>query len=78
VVHAVVAEDNLAGLPQPIASVKSAGLEGLVAKRRNTPYEPDQVWRLAEDENQPWPGIRHWRVHAIEPELRCADIRLLL
>ena len=29
-----------AGLPQLIASVKSAGLEGLVAKRRNSRYEP--------------------------------------
>jgi hypothetical protein len=28
-----------AGLPQLIASVKSAGLEGLVAKRRNSRYE---------------------------------------
>ena len=31
-----------AGLPQLIASVKSAGLEGLVAKRRNSRYEPGQ------------------------------------
>ncbi len=31
-----------AGLPDLIASVKSAGLEGLVAKRRNSPYEPGQ------------------------------------
>ena len=37
-----------AGLPQLIASVKSAGLEGLVAKRRNSRYEPGQwsgAWR---------------------------------
>ncbi len=31
-----------ASLPDLIASVKSAGLEGLVAKRRNGPYEPGQ------------------------------------
>ena len=31
-----------AGLPDLIASVKSAGLEGLVAKRRNSRYEPGQ------------------------------------
>ena len=31
-----------ASLPDLIASVKSAGLEGLVAKRRNSPYEPGQ------------------------------------
>ena len=30
------------GLPDLIASVKSAGLEGLVAKRRNSRYEPGQ------------------------------------
>ena len=37
-----------AGLPQLIASVQSAGLEGLVAKRRNSRYEPGQrsgAWR---------------------------------
>ena len=37
-----------AGLPQLVASVKSAGLEGLVAKRRNSCYEPGQrsgAWR---------------------------------
>jgi ATP-dependent DNA ligase len=37
-----------AGLPQLIAAVKSAGLEGLVAKRRNSRYEPGQrsgAWR---------------------------------
>ncbi len=31
-----------ASLPDLIASVKSAGLEGLVAKRRNSRYEPGQ------------------------------------
>ena len=37
-----------ASLPQLIASVKSAGLEGLVAKRRNSRYEAGQrsgAWR---------------------------------
>jgi len=37
-----------AGLPQLIASVQSAGLEGLVAKCRNSRYEPGQrsgAWR---------------------------------
>ena len=31
-----------ASLPDLIASVKAAGLEGLVAKRKNSPYEPGQ------------------------------------
>ncbi len=37
-----------ASLPDLIASVKSAGLEGLVAKRRDSAYEPGQrsgAWR---------------------------------
>ena len=37
-----------AGLAQLLASVKSAGLESLVAKRRNRRYEPGQrsgAWR---------------------------------
>ena len=37
-----------AGLFQLIAAVKSAGMEGLVAKRRNSRYEPGQrsgAWR---------------------------------
>ena len=31
-----------ASLPDLIASIKAAGLEGLVAKRKNSPYEPGQ------------------------------------
>jgi len=31
-----------AGLPELIRSVKAQGLEGLVAKRRDSPYEPGQ------------------------------------
>ena len=37
-----------AGLPDLIQSVREQGLEGLVAKRRNSPYEPGQrsgAWR---------------------------------
>ena len=41
-----------AGLTQLIASVKSAGLEGLVAKRRNSRYEP--VLRIGETVKRSW------------------------
>ena len=42
-----------ASLPDLIASVKSAGLEGLVAKRREQSLRAGTtLWRLAENENQ--------------------------
>ena len=47
-----------------VASVKAQGLEGLVAKRRDSRYEAGPaVRRLAEDARQPGPGVRHRRLH---------------
>jgi hypothetical protein len=53
-----------ATLPVLIESVKSHGLEGFVAKRRDGRYEPGlRFGRLDEDACRSWPGTRDWRPH---------------
>jgi ATP-dependent DNA ligase len=67
-----------AGLPQLIASVKSAGLEGLVAKRRNSRYESGQrsgAWRKMRINRGQQFVIGGYTPSDLK---RCADIRLLL
>ncbi len=67
-----------ASLPDLIRSVKAQGLEGLVAKRRGSRYEPGlALWCLAENARQPGAGVCHRRIHAVDQELRCAGHRLL-
>lgn len=67
-----------ASLPALIASVKASGLEGLVAKRRDSHYEPrSALRRLAEDARQSWAAVRGWRVHGWRPghsTPSCSDI----
>ena len=47
-----------------IESVKADGLEGLVAKRLDSGYEPGTaIRRLAEDARQPRAGVRDRRLH---------------
>jgi ATP-dependent DNA ligase len=53
-----------ASLSDLIASVKAQGLEGLVAKRRNSRYEG-----LDEDARQSRTGVRNWRLHPRDAEL---------
>ena len=66
-----------APLPTLIQSVKADGLEGLVAKRLDSRYEPGlQVRRVAEDAGQPRPGVRHRRLHDRQ-SVRRADLRVL-
>jgi ATP-dependent DNA ligase len=61
-----------------VRSVKAQGLEGLVAKRRDSKYEPGlRLRRLAEDACQRGARTRHRRLHAVTQELRCAGHRLL-
>ena len=66
-----------ASLKDLISSVKAQGLEGLVAKRRDSKYEPGLRQGLAEDAGQSRAGTGHWRIHAIAQELRRACYRLL-
>jgi ATP-dependent DNA ligase len=64
-----------ADLPSLIAAVKQQGFEGLLAKRRNSRYEPDR--RLAQDARQSGAGTGHCRLYTIAKKLRCARDRLL-
>jgi len=67
-----------ASLKDLIQSVKAQGLEGLVAKRRDSKYEPRAALRrVAENARQRRAGTRHRRVHAIAQEFRCHRHRLL-
>src|SRR5690349_12341415 len=53
-----------AELPVLIESVKAHGFEGLVAKRRSSPYEPGpSIGRVDEDAGQPRSGVRHRGLH---------------
>ena len=65
--YSPVLEGSLKNLFQ---SVKVQGLEGLVAKRRNSKYEPGQRSRcLAEDARESGTGTGHRGIHAITQEL---------
>ena len=67
-----------ASLPNLICSVKEQGLEGLVAKRRDSKYEPGErsgAWHKMRVNQVA--GVRDWRVHDRRPALRCADLRVL-
>ena len=67
-----------ATLPVLIESVKSHGLEGLVAKRRDGRYEPglrSGAWMKMRVDQRP--GIRDWRLHTRNHDLRRAGVRLL-
>ncbi len=58
-------------LPVLIESVKAHGLEGLVAKRRNSRYEAGlRSGRVDEDARQPRPGIRDRWLHRWHEEFR--------
>ena len=67
-----------ASLPNLIRSVKEQGLEGLVAKRRDSKYEPGErsgAWaKMRVNRSR---GVRDRRVHGRRPALRCADLRVL-
>ena len=70
-----VLEASLADL---ISSVKAHGLEGLVAKRRDSRYEPgERSGSLAEDARQPGASIGDRGIHVGREELRRRHIRLL-
>jgi len=59
-----------AALPDLVASVRAQGLEGLVAKRRDSDYEPGQrSGRVAEDASEQIPGFCDRRVHGRWPDL---------
>lgn len=67
-----------ASLPDLIESVKASGLEGLVAKRRDSVYEPglrSGAWQ--KDARQSRAGIRRRRLHPWREDFRCARIWLL-
>jgi|SRR5665213_473154 len=67
-----------ASLKDLIQPVKAQGLEGLVAKRRDSKYESGPAFRsLAENARQSGAGVRNRRIHAIAQELRRAGDRLL-
>jgi bifunctional non-homologous end joining protein LigD len=58
-----------ARLPALIQSVKAQGFEGLVAKNRESQYEPGQrSGGLAEDAGEPGPGAGDRRLHAFAEE----------
>jgi ATP-dependent DNA ligase len=67
-----------ARLPDLIKSVKASGLEGFVAKRRDSIYEVGQrsgSWRkMRINKGQ---GVRHWRVYVRRHDIRCTGVRLL-
>jgi bifunctional non-homologous end joining protein LigD len=57
-----------ASLRDLMTAVRAQGLEGLVAKRLDSGYEPGQtIRRMAKDATQPRPRVCDWRVHP-EPE----------
>jgi bifunctional non-homologous end joining protein LigD len=66
-----------ASLPDLVHSVKAQGLEGLVAKRRDSRYARPALRRMAEDARQSRPGVCHRRLHAGSQELRRAHLWLL-
>jgi ATP-dependent DNA ligase len=66
-----------ASLPDLIQAVKAQGLEGLVAKRRDSRYEPGQCSGAWENARQSGAGICHRWVYGRRPDLRRARIRLL-
>jgi ATP-dependent DNA ligase len=53
-----------AELSDLVSSVKKLGLEGLVAKRRDSRYESGVTYRrMAQNARQCGTGIRHWRIY---------------
>ena len=61
-----------------VASVKAQGLEGLVAKHRDSRYEPGlRSGRVAENAGQSGPRVRHWRVYGGVKDVRRSDLRVL-
>ena len=67
-----------ADLPVLIQSVKVHGFEGLVAKRRNSVYEPGlAIRRVDEDAREPRAGVRHRRLHTRNEDVRCIGVRVL-
>ena len=67
-----------ASLPDLIRSVKAQGLEGIVAKRLDSRYEPglrSGMWQKMRV--QPGTGVRDRRIHGQCKELRRPDIRVL-
>jgi ATP-dependent DNA ligase len=60
-----------ATLPVLVQSVKEQGFEGLVAKRRNSVYEPGlRRRRVDEDARQTRSGVRDWRLHTWNEDVR--------
>ena len=47
-------------------------LEGIIAKRKGSIYDPAAEWGLAQVQDQSIPGVRDRRIHAGQ-SLRCAD-----
>ena len=61
-------------------SAKQRGLEGILAKKRNSQYEEKRSRRLAENQNHTASGVRHRRLHRSrgQPRIfRCARARSL-
>jgi ATP-dependent DNA ligase len=73
--YSPILEANLLDL---IRSVKAQGLEGLVAKRRDSKYEPglrSGAWQ--KNARQSGAGVCHRRIHAVTQEFRRAGHRIL-
>ncbi len=61
-----------------VQSVRAQNLEGLIAKRKDSFYEPGLEVRLVEeDAHQSGSGVCHRRLHCRNKELRCARLRIL-
>ena len=61
-----------------IAVVREQGLEGVVAKRRDSFYEPGKTfWRLGQAAGRPPTGLCRGRIRAERAELRLYPRRLL-
>ena len=73
--YSPILEGSLSDL---ILSVKAQGLEGIVAKRRDSRYETWAALRgMDEDAGERRSGARHRRVHTVAQKFRCAGDRLL-
>jgi ATP-dependent DNA ligase len=67
-----------AALPVLVQSVKEQGFEGLVAKRRNSVYEPGlRTGAWMKMPRQPRSGICDRRLHTRDKNVRCARVRVL-
>jgi ATP-dependent DNA ligase len=55
-----------------VRAAKTLELEGIIAKRKGSIYDPAAEWGLAQVQDQSIPGVRDRRIHAGQ-SLRCAD-----